>query len=90
MHWEAHEFGMPKVPRNRRWHLVVDTGQEETMDFVSAGQEPELEDQMTYTVKGRSIVVLMGKVHEALNRSMKDRGKNDKRSDDKGSSDEKV
>ncbi len=90
MNWEAHEFGMPKVPRNRRWHLVVDTGQEETMDFVSAGQEPELEDQMTYTVKGRSIVVLMGKVHEALNRSMKDRGKNDKRSDDKGSSDEKV
>ena len=69
---------------------MVDTGQEETMDFVSAGQEPELEDQMTYTVKGRSVVVLMGKVHEALNRSMKDRGKNDKRSDDKGSGDEKV
>ena len=85
MHWEAHEFGIPKVPRNRRWHLVVDTGRDETMDFVKEGQETELEDQITYAAEARSIIVLIGKVHEELDRSRKDRGKKDK-----GSSKEKI
>lgn len=85
MHWEAHEFGIPKVPRNRRWHLVVDTGRDETMDFVKEGQETELEDQITYAAEARSIIVLIGKVHEELDRSRKDRGKKDK-----GSSNEKI
>ncbi len=64
MHWEPHEFGMPKVPRDRKWHLVVDTGRQEAMDFFKEGQEPELEDQMLYQVEARSVVVLIGKIHE--------------------------
>lgn len=62
MHWESYEFGMPKVPRNRRWHLVVDTGRPESKDFYKEGQEPELEDQMVYAAQPRSVVVLIGKV----------------------------
>ena len=59
-----HEVGMPKVPRDRKWHLVVDTGRQEAMDFFKEGQEPELEDQMLYQVEDRSVVVLIGKIHE--------------------------
>lgn len=62
MHWESHEFGMPKVPRDRKWHLAVDTGRQEAMDFYEDGQEPELEDQVTYNVEARSVVVLIGKL----------------------------
>ncbi len=64
MHWDLHEFGLPKLPRKRRWHLVVDTGREEKMEFAQAGQEPLLKEQMTYSVEGRSIVVLMGKTYK--------------------------
>lgn len=73
MHWESHEFGMPKTPRNRRWHLVVDTGRPETMDFAEEGQEPELEDQMTYLAEARSIVVLIGKLYKEPDKRGKDK-----------------
>ncbi len=80
MHWESHEFGMPKVPRDRKWHLAVDTGHLETMNFYREGQEPELEDQMTYKVEARSIVVLIGTVCQESEKEKKS----------KGSSNEKV
>ncbi len=34
------------------------------MEFAQAGQEPLLKEQMTYSVEGRSIVVLMGKTYK--------------------------
>lgn len=79
MHWEPHEFGMPKLPRNRRWHVVVDTGRKETMDFFQTGQEPELEDQMMYQAEARSVIVLIGKVHPELEKEPKSRKKKARR-----------
>ena len=32
----------------RRWHLVVDTGRKELENFQETGNEPMLEEQMTY------------------------------------------
>ena len=66
MHWEPHSFALPKLPKGRRWHLVVDTGRKESENFQENGNEPMLEEQMTYEAEPRSIVVLMGKTHPEL------------------------
>ena len=66
MHWEPHSFALPKLSKGRRWHLVVDTGRKESENFQENGNEPMLEEQMTYEAEPRSIVVLMGKTHPEL------------------------
>ena len=66
MHWEPHPFALPKLSKGRRWHLVVDTGRKESENFQENGNEPMLEEQMTYEAEPRSIVVLMGKMHPEL------------------------
>lgn len=66
MHWEPHEFGPPRLPKNRLWHVSIDTGRDDINGYYSDGQEPLLEDQKVCTLQGRSIVVLVGKVHREL------------------------
>lgn len=73
MHWEPHSFALPKLPKGRRWHLVVDTGRKESENFQENGNEPMLEEQMTYEAEPRSIVVLMGKMHLELEEELKTR-----------------
>lgn len=64
MHWESHEFGLPRLPKNRMWHVAIDTSLGSVNGYYEAGQEPCLEDQKTYAVNERSIAVLIGKVYE--------------------------
>ena len=73
MHWEPHSFALPKLPKGRRWHLVVDTGRKESENFQGNGNEPMLEEQRTYEAEPRSIVVLMGKMHPELEEESKGR-----------------
>ena len=73
MHWEPHLFALPKLPKGRRWHLVVDTGRKESENFQENGNEPMLEEQRTYEAEPRSIVVLMGKTHPELEEELKTR-----------------
>lgn len=73
MHWEPHQFALPKLPKGRRWHLAVDTGRKELENFQEIGNEPMLEEQMTYEAEPRSIVVLMGKMHPELEEEPKAR-----------------
>lgn len=73
MHWEPHPFALPKLSKGRRWHLVVDTGRKESENFQENGNEPMLEEQMTYEAEPRSIVVLMGKMHPELEEELKTR-----------------
>lgn len=73
MHWEPHSFALPKLPKGRRWHLVVDTGRKESENFRENGNEPMLEEQMTYEAEPRSIVDLMGKMHPELEEEPKAR-----------------
>ncbi len=73
MHWEPHSFALPKLPKGRRWHLVVDTGRKESENFWENGNEPMLEEQRTYEAEPRSIVVLMGKTHPELEEELKTR-----------------
>lgn len=61
MHWEPHRFGPPRLPRDRRWYVAIDTGLDEINGYYEPGQEPILEDQRQYVLEGRSAVVLIGK-----------------------------
>lgn len=55
MHWEAHEYELPKLPDGTNWKVFIDTAQE---------KEEETKESMisekTYIVKPRSIVVFIG------------------------------
>lgn len=64
MHWEPHEFGPPRLPKNRRWHVAIDTGLGDINGYYEEGQEPVLEDQRHYELGARSVAVLIGKIHE--------------------------
>lgn len=65
MHWEPHEFGPPRPPKGRRWHVAVDTSLSQINGYYPPGEEPIAQDQRRYLVNGRSVVVLIGKAHEA-------------------------
>ena len=64
MHWEPHDFGPPRPPKGRRWHVAIDTSLSQINGFYEPGKEPLLEDQRKYMVDSRSVVVLIGKVFE--------------------------
>lgn len=53
MHWEPHTFDLPKLTRGRRWILKWDTS-------LNVAEEKVLENQRSYLVKPRSVVVLRG------------------------------
>ncbi len=65
MHWEPCEFAMPNLPKDRRWFAAMDTARKDVNGFWAPGGEPLLENQKTYPVEARSIVVLIGKQAEA-------------------------
>src|SRR5262249_51471958 len=44
MHWEAHSFGLPNPPANKRWHVAVNTGMPSPADISPAGEEPPVDD----------------------------------------------
>ena len=49
MHWEDKEFGLPALPKGRKWECVIDP--------ASQAQESY---QEKFTLKGRSLIVLVG------------------------------
>lgn len=57
MHWEAHEFAIPNLPKPLKWHRAIDTG---NCDAGILAAEV-LKDQKKLTAAGRTIVVLIGK-----------------------------
>lgn len=70
LHWEAHEFALPRPGRDAVWHLAVNTA-DAARGFYPEGEEPRLTDQQLYTMPPRSIAVMIsrqeagdaGKVH---------------------------
>ncbi len=57
MHWEEHEFALPKLPKGRNWYLLTDTCEWDI--FEENGRL--LENQQTAAVGPRSIQVYIGK-----------------------------
>lgn len=83
MHWEPHEFGLPHLPRNRRWYVAIDTSLGQINGYYEMGNEPLLEEQNRYMVKERSIVVLMGKLYaEKVEKSQMEKESNTESKED--------
>ncbi len=60
-HGISHEFALPRLPGNRKWHVAVNTAVEEQDGIFEEGQEELLEEQKTMVVTEHTIVVLIGK-----------------------------
>lgn len=61
MHWEAHEFALPNLPKKMQWHLAINTDDEKINGIYEQGQEPVLENTKLFEVPPRTIVVFIGK-----------------------------
>lgn len=57
LHWIAHDFGLPTLPRGKKWKIVFNTAKE-TDCFTPEGED--LENQRMLFLEGRSICVLEG------------------------------
>lgn len=68
MHWEPHEFDLPKLPKGMQWTLCINTDDTEHNGICpagnsEAGQEPQEESReelRQYMVPPRSILVFRG------------------------------
>lgn len=60
MHWEPHEFALPKLPKGMKWHLAFNTDDKDRNGIYEEGKEPCLEQQKQFMVPARTIVVFIG------------------------------
>jgi isoamylase len=60
-HWDALPFELPTLPGGRRWHVAVNTSAPTGEDIWPVGSEAALDNQRSFLVGGRSVVVLVGK-----------------------------
>ena len=56
MHWAAHEFALPTLPKGRKWYNIINTG-----NTTIAGNKDILANQKKIEVEERSIIILIGK-----------------------------
>ena len=61
MHWEAHNFELPRLRDGRRWLLFADTFRESPNDICAPGAERPLRTQRNLPVGPRSVVILVGR-----------------------------
>lgn len=61
MHRRDSVFGLPKLPKNLKWHIQIDSNAEEWNGIYEPGKEPEVENQREFTAAPCSIAVLVGK-----------------------------
>ena len=60
MHWEPHEFALPKLPKGMMWHLAFNTDANENNGIYRHGEEPVLKNQKQFMVPPRCVVVFIG------------------------------
>lgn len=61
MHWEPHEFALPNLPKTMKWHLAINTDDNEVNGIYQEGKELPIKNQKQYPVAPRAIVVFIGK-----------------------------
>ncbi|NLG04814.1 MAG: hypothetical protein GX567_13440 [Clostridia bacterium] len=59
MHWEIHEFQLPKLPKGSKWYLKVTTDEKAGAHFIEE-ERTALENQEKIIVPARSIMILKG------------------------------
>lgn len=58
MHWEPHDFALPKLFKNKRWKLLLCTDETEPEEERAAGSDlPDNATQSTVTLPGRSVQI---------------------------------
>lgn len=60
MHWEPHEFALPKLPKGLLWHVAFNTDESGQNGIYKEGEELLLKEQKQFMVPARSIVVFAG------------------------------
>lgn len=56
MHWEDHEFALPRLPKKKAWKMLMKTGDKE----ITVIDSMENTADAVYTIEKRSIAVFMG------------------------------
>lgn len=57
MHWEEHEFALPKLPKKKKWKKLMETGNKENTVSDNTGNK----NDTAYIIEKRSIAVFVGK-----------------------------
>ncbi|NLX08186.1 MAG: glycogen debranching protein GlgX [Chloroflexi bacterium] len=60
MHWQNRSYELPPLPEGQRWHLFAYTGDPHNTIY-EPGHEPPLDNQASFSLKSRSVLVLVGK-----------------------------
>jgi glycogen operon protein len=60
-HWESHDFELPQLPQDLKWHVFANTDMPAGQDICNLGEEVLLDNQYAITVGPRAIVVLVAK-----------------------------
>jgi len=58
---DPYVFTIAEAPPKKKWYRVVDTGYNTPNDILLPGEEEELASQNSYSVKARSLVILISK-----------------------------
>ena len=61
MHWNIHEFGLPKLPKDMKWYIKINSSKGEK-SFMPDGEETVLTNQEKLSVDERTIIVLIGRI----------------------------
>jgi glycogen operon protein len=61
MHWERHEFEIPRLPDGMIWHLFTNTALPSPEEICEPGSEPPLHDLHSYVLEERTVLILVGK-----------------------------
>lgn len=72
MHWEPHNFALPKPFKNKRWRLLFDTAKEAKMQ-TSGGTDG---DEQSITLQGRSVCIYISETAPKIPKSDTGKGRN--------------
>ncbi len=61
MYWEPHQFELPHLYNNWRWHMFADTSALDQPEIYKPGSEPVLSDQDSILVNARTVIILVGR-----------------------------
>jgi glycogen operon protein len=59
------DFVLPLLPRNKVWHLAVDTSNSGNQELSAMGKEAHSDYSKSYHVKGRASVILLAGKHDS-------------------------
>lgn len=61
MHWEAHTFDLPRLPKELRWYQFANTSLPGPFDICEPGHEKRLNDPDQIVLGARSVIILVGR-----------------------------